>query len=220
MLERELLALLDHTGDAAYAVTPDGEIRSWNAAASTLFGYEAPEVIGRNIDQVLDARDALGTDALAGGPEAATRQWKPGADPIAAFDLDVRTRSGERIWVNVSTITWSSTRTNARFFVRLARNVSDRRRNEEVLQRAAELGRELTALGGGSARHAPVDLLSDRERRILTLFAEGRKATVIARQLRISGQTLRNHLHHINRKLRTTNRLEAVIHAMRRGLIE
>jgi PAS domain S-box-containing protein len=220
MLETELFALLEQTGDAAYVVTSDGEIRSWNAAAAKLFGHSADEVIGRNVDRVLDARDALGTLALAGGAEAATRQWKPEAQPIVAFDLDVRTRDGERIWVNVSTINWRSTRTNGRLFVRLARNVTDRRRKEELLQRAIEMGKELASLEVGVARHAPVDLLSERERRILTLFAEGRTATAIARQLRISGQTLRNHLHHINRKLRTHNRLEAVIHAMRRGLID
>lgn len=36
----------------------------------------------------------------------------------------------------------------------------------------------------------------------------------------LGGQTLRNHLHHINRKLHTHTRLEAVTHAQRRGLIE
>ncbi|HKU61032.1 MAG TPA: LuxR C-terminal-related transcriptional regulator [Gemmatimonadales bacterium] len=41
-----------------------------------------------------------------------------------------------------------------------------------------------------------------------------------ARRLKISAQTLRNHLHHINRKLRTHNRLEAVTHAQRRGLLD
>ena len=44
-------------------------------------------------------------------------------------------------------------------------------------------------------------------------------AKAIARTLRISAQTLRNHLHRINRKLRTHNRLEAVTHAQRRGLL-
>ena len=66
----------------------------------------------------------------------------------------------------------------------------------------------------------PIDPLSDQERRILKLFADGSNATIIARKLDISAQTLRNHLHHINRKLRTHNRLEAVTHAQRRGLID
>jgi DNA-binding CsgD family transcriptional regulator len=68
--------------------------------------------------------------------------------------------------------------------------------------------------------HSPVEALSDQERRILRLFADGRSSTAIATALKISPQTLRNHLHHINRKLRTHNRLEAVTHAQRRGLID
>jgi DNA-binding CsgD family transcriptional regulator len=44
-------------------------------------------------------------------------------------------------------------------------------------------------------------------------------AVDIARELHISSQTLRNHLHHINQKLGTHTRLEAVIHAIRRRLI-
>ncbi|MEO7963967.1 MAG: LuxR C-terminal-related transcriptional regulator [Gemmatimonadaceae bacterium] len=36
----------------------------------------------------------------------------------------------------------------------------------------------------------------------------------------MSPQTLRNHLRHIKQKLRTHNRLEAVTHAQRRGLID
>jgi DNA-binding CsgD family transcriptional regulator len=70
------------------------------------------------------------------------------------------------------------------------------------------------------ARHAPVEPLSEHERRILKLFSEGNNATTIARTLKISPQTLRNHLHRINQKLRTHNRLEAVTHAQRRGLLE
>ena len=67
--------------------------------------------------------------------------------------------------------------------------------------------------------HAPVEVLSNQETTILSLFAKGRTSTAVARELHISPQTLRNHLHHINRKLRTHTRLEAVTHAQRRGLI-
>src|SRR5207247_7623781 len=104
MLETELFALLEQTADAAYTVTEGGEICSWNGAAERLFGYTASEVLHRNIDEVLEARDTLGTSALAGGAEAATRHRDGTAGGIPNFDLEVRTRSRGRIWVNVSTI--------------------------------------------------------------------------------------------------------------------
>jgi PAS domain S-box-containing protein len=220
MLEMELFALLERTADAAYSVTEDGEIRSWNQAAERLFGYPADEVLGRNIDDVLEARDALGPSAVAGGAEAATRRWDDAAGGIRNFDLQARTRSGNRIWVNVSTIVFHNPRSGRRLFARLARDVDQRRRNEELVHRMLDAARQLVSLTQETPHHAPVEALSDQERRILKLFATGSNATSIARKLNISAQTLRNHLHHINRKLRTHNRLEAVTHAQRRGLID
>jgi PAS domain S-box-containing protein len=219
MLESELFALLEQTADAAYTVTNAGEICSWNAAAERLFGHSAADVLRRNIDDVLEARDLLGTEALAGGQEAATRQWD-GKAGIANFDLEVSTKSRERIWINVSTILFDNPRTGRRLFVRLARDMTRRRRTEALITRMSDLARQVVGLTDNVPDHAPVEHLSDQERRILALFAQGSNPSSIARKLKISPQTLRNHLHHINRKLRTHNRLEAVTHAQRRGLID
>lgn len=220
MLEPELFALLEQTADAAYTVTERGEICSWNVAAQRVFGFQASEVLGRNIDDVLEARDALDTHALAGGSEAATRHWDGTSARIPDFDLEVRMRSGDRIWVNVSTIIFDNARSGRRLFVRLARDIAQGRLNATLLNRMLEAARQLVALSNDASHHAPVEPLSEQERRILTRFAAGENSATIARKLNISAQTLRNHLHHINRKLRTHNRLEAVTHAQRRGLIE
>jgi PAS domain S-box-containing protein len=219
MLEMELFALLEKTADAAYTVTNDGEICSWNAAAERLFGYSVADVLGRNIDDVLDARDALGTDALAGGLDAPTRHWD-GKGGIPNFDLEVSTQPGKRIWINVSTIVFDNPRTDRRLFVRLARDMTERRRREALLSHMSDLARQVVALTDNMSDHTPIEPLSEQERRILALFARGSDAATIAGKLKISPQTLRNHLHHINRKLRTHNRLAAVTHAQRRGLID
>jgi PAS domain S-box-containing protein len=219
MLETELFALLEQTADAAYTVTTDGEICSWNAAAARLFGHSAADVLGRNIDDVLEARDGLGTEALAGGLDATTRHWN-GEHGIPNFDLEVSTQSGDRIWINVSTIVFDNPRTGRRLFVRLARDMTDRRRREALLASMSDLAHQFVALTDNVSDLAPVEAISDQERRILTLFAQGSSSASIVRELKISPQTLRNHLHHINRKLRTHSRLEAVTHAQRRGLIE
>jgi DNA-binding CsgD family transcriptional regulator len=111
-------------------------------------------------------------------------------------------------------------RTKRRLFVRLARDISLRVQREDLVARVLESARQLVSLTDEPSDHTPVEALSDQERRILKLFAGGSNPATIARELDISAQTLRNHLHHINRKLRTHNRLEAVTHAQRRGLIE
>jgi PAS domain S-box-containing protein len=220
MLETELFVLLKQTADAAYTVTDTGEICSWNEAAERLFGYTASEVLSRNIDEVLEGRDTLGTRALAGGAHATIRRGDGTPDGIPDFDLEVRSRSRGRIWVNVSTIVFTNRRTGRRLFVRLARDIDQRRRNDDLLNRMLEVAQQLVSLAHNESHHAPVEPLSDRERRILQLFSQGTNSATIARQLKISAQTLRNHLHHINHKLRTHNRLEAVIHAQQRGLID
>jgi PAS domain S-box-containing protein len=220
VLESELFALLDRTADAAYTVTSTGEVCSWNTAAELLFGYTADDVLHRNIDDVLDARDMLGTAALSGGTDAAARQWSDESGGIPHFDLHVRKKNSERLWVNVSTLVFDNTRTGRRLYVRMARDVDKRRQRERLFDEMVETARKVVALTHEETEHSPVEELSDQERRILKLFAAGGSPPVIARDLDISPQTLRTHLHHINRKLRTHNRLEAVTHAQRRGLLE
>jgi PAS domain S-box-containing protein len=221
MLESELFALLENTADAAYTVAADGTISSWNRAAERLFGHEAKAVTGRKIDEVLPSEDVLGTDALAGGTDAAARHWDPDNGGIPNFDLHVRTRDGKPLRVNVSTVVFDNARTGHRMFIRLVRDVTARRAKEQVLDRMQDIAREMLLLTvEATDQHSPTEALSDQERRVLRLFADGRSSAAIARQLKISPQTLRNHLHHINRKLRTHNRLEAVTHAQRRGLID
>ena len=220
MLEPELFALLEHTADAAYTVAEDGTICSWNAAAERLFGHQASEVL-RPAHRGSPGRvRPPGTEPLAGGSEAAVRHWDNAAGGIPNFDLDVRTGFGNRIWINVSTIVFDNRRTGRRLYVRLARDISQQRRNAELFSRVLEAAQQLVASAGDESQHAQVEPLSEQERRILKFFAEGSNAKTIARKLRISPQTLRNHLHRINQKLRTHNRLEAVTHAQRRGLIE
>lgn len=219
MLETELFALLEHTADAAYAVTENGVICSWNAAAEQLFGYTASEVLGREFEEVTDTRDTLGTHTLARDTATASARTDGNSTNIPNFDLEVCTKSAKRTWVNISTIVFDNRRTGRRLLVRLARDIEQERRNEALVNRMLESARQLIALARDPSRHAVVEPLSDQELRILTLFAQGLSSTTISRKLRISEQTLRNHLHHINHKLRTQNRVEAVTHAQRRGLI-
>lgn len=66
---------------------------------------------------------------------------------------------------------------------------------------------------------SPVSQLPERELRIMRLFSEEKNSPEIAKQLWMSPQTLRNHLHPINQRLHTHERREAVMHAIRRKRI-
>ena len=60
--------------------------------------------------------------------------------------------------------------------------------------------------------------LSDREREILTLVAQGRSNAEIAAELFLSLKTVQNHVSNIFRKLQVADRAQAVIRAREAGL--
>ncbi len=62
--------------------------------------------------------------------------------------------------------------------------------------------------------------LSDREITVLQLVAEGKSNKEIAKDLRISEKTIKNHIRNIFRKLSVSDRTKAAIHAVKEGLID
>ena len=60
--------------------------------------------------------------------------------------------------------------------------------------------------------------LTDREREILDLIAQGRKNAEIARRLYLSPKTIRNHISHIFTKLQVADRAQAIVRAREAGL--
>ena len=204
MLEAELFAFLKGTADAAFAVTREGQICSWNEAAERLFGYSAAEALNRICYELLDGHCALGTRVCTG--ECSVQQSAIQKLEIPDFDLEVKTRSGERLWVNVSTLVFDEPRRNRRLVVQLARDISRRKKSEELLAKLLEISKEMVAVADRNTRSAPVSPLSEQEQRILRLFAKAKNSSEIARELGITLPTLRNHLHSINEKLRTHNR--------------
>jgi DNA-binding NarL/FixJ family response regulator len=71
---------------------------------------------------------------------------------------------------------------------------------------------------GGSRRDKP--LLSDRERQVVLLVAQGNRNKEIGTNLFISEQTVKNHLHNIFDKLGVSDRLELALYAIHHNLIE
>lgn len=217
MLEQELFDLLERTADAAFTVTDQGEVCSWNKAAERLFGYEKAEVLQKSFQSLLQGRGALGVqvyDEHSGIRDHAARHLE-----IPNFDLEVKIRSGRRMWVSMSTLIYENSRNHRHLIVHLAHDISERKKNEELLRKMTNLSRQLASIPDVAGRLVPVSPLSEQEKEILRMFSVGKNSTEIARKLGITLQTLRNHLHHINQKLHTHNRLEAVTHAMQRKMV-
>jgi PAS domain S-box-containing protein len=217
MQDRELFDFLENTADAAFALTDGGEICSWNASAEALFGYGRSEAVGKTCFDLLQGDGVMGTRVCTN--ECHVRDCVARHTPVCDFDLEVTTRSGERVWVNMSTVVREDHHTGRRRIVHLARNIAAQKRTELLVGRVLRLSKQLVDTADDAARPAPVSALSDQERRVLKSLSEGKNPRTVVADLGISPQTLRNHLHHINQKLGTHNRLEAVIHAIRRHLI-
>ncbi len=66
----------------------------------------------------------------------------------------------------------------------------------------------------------PSEILTSREVEILELVAQGLPNKTLAQRLGISENTIKYHVRKILRKLRAQNRVEAVTHAIRMGLIK
>ncbi len=217
MLERELFDFLEHTADAAFVVNEHYQICSWNRAAERLFGHKAAEVLDKACAPLLQGRDGLGTSIC--GEHCAVLDCAMHDRKVADYDMEAVTRDGSRVWVNVSILTFHDERTGRRLVVHLARDIEEKKNREALAQQLMDLAQRIVALPDDSERPAPVSSLSGQERRILRLLAQGKSPENIALQLHITSHTLRNHLHHVNTKLHTRNRLEAVTQATRRGLI-
>jgi DNA-binding NarL/FixJ family response regulator len=74
---------------------------------------------------------------------------------------------------------------------------------------------ESTPLGGRDRDRSP---LSQREREIVVLVAQGFKNKEMAEKMFISEQTVKNHLHHIFDKLGVSDRLELALYAIHKNI--
>ena len=69
------------------------------------------------------------------------------------------------------------------------------------------------------ASPSPTTQLSARELDVLKLVAEGKDNAEIAAQLFISPKTVKNHISNILMKLQISNRIQAAVYAVRRGIV-
>lgn len=214
-MQRDRLSrLLERTKDPAFALTARAEIWAWNPAAETITGFSAAQALHQSFPALTDARGPLGKLVDAEYCERAIRDGG-----VASFDLELKTASGSLIWLNVSVLVFQPLRFSPGVVVHIAHDITASRRRRALYERLRETAREITQLVDEEHHLVPVAVLTQQEQRLLSLFAQGKTPAQVARELDISSQTLRNHLYHVNQKLGTHNRLEAVIHAVRRGLI-
>jgi DNA-binding NarL/FixJ family response regulator len=73
-------------------------------------------------------------------------------------------------------------------------------------------------MSGATTKGRERSPLSQREREIVSLVAQGYKNREMAEKMFISEQTVKNHLHNIFDKLGVSDRLELALYAIHKGL--
>jgi two-component system response regulator DesR len=214
MQRDRLHRLLHHTPDPAFALTARGEVREWNDAMATLTGIPAVEALGQPFAPLVDPHGPLGEPIDMAYCERAVQD-----DGLPSFDMRLRLGTGRTRWVNLSVLVFERLRASPALVVHLAHDITASRRRRGVYEQLVQAARDIVQLTDDEPHLVPVSPLTEQEQRILRAFAEGLAPGQVARSLGISTQTLRNHLHHVNQKLGTRNRLEAVMHALQRKLI-
>ncbi len=90
----------------------------------------------------------------------------------------------------------------------------------ERVMASAVVNRVIEMLSGNSTPKEFYDGLTAREIDILKLIAMGQANAQIARRLDISDKTVRNHVSNMYEKLHIYDRSQAVLYAVRKGLVE
>ncbi len=201
---------LIHAGEAAMVVDGRQRVVLWNAAAEKLLGWRAKEVVGRPCYRVVIGHDRTGHLVCCPGcPESVMAR---AGEPIPPRAVCYRSRDGRHVWVNQSTLAVRfGPEEEELWVVHLFRDVTHQRRLEELVDLLAR--RE--GMGTAPATGRP---LTQREREVLRLLAQGLDTRASARALYLSPATVRNHVRNLMRKLGAHTRAEAVALALSEGL--
>lgn len=221
MEPRELFALLDSAGDAAFTADLTGEICHWSPRAEELLGFSATQVFGRPCAEVVAGRDEHANEICRAGCKTLELARTGGAIPT--FDLHAATIWGKRKWLSVSTIVVPVKKNTLPLVVHLMRDIDPRKRIEnatrDILVQIGHLTGQDADRIVGSALPDPPGHLTAREIFVLKYLAQGLNTAEIAERLGITRVTVRNHIQHVLDKLSCHTRLDAVMTGVKRGLI-
>jgi PAS domain S-box-containing protein len=214
---------LGDAADGALVIDQEQRIVFCNRAAAEILGHKDEEVAGSFCYNSLGGRSEGGRRICRENCRCATSAAK--GQPVESFDMFVRTQSAGVRWLNMSTMTWPANGTGGGAgILHLFRDVTERKQRSQLLDRVLEAANSLQD-GGSRATPAPQVAgdsraeLTDREREVLSLLAKGADTRSIAQALVISPSTARNHVRNILSKFQVHSRLEAVLYALKQGLV-
>lgn len=218
LMTSSLGEIFSNTADGVLGVDQDHMITLWNGAAERLVGYTAAEVMGRPCSEVWAGRNRAGCQMCGAdcSPIISARK----EEPVGGREIMIHTRAGRSLWIHVSTIVVSAGAPNLFTMVHIFHDVTRQMETEILLGKVQSLlGGEGVLSDGGKMSApetaSPLKVLTPREQEVLRFIARGESAKAIAKQLRISPTTARNHTQKILAKLGLHTKLEAAAVAFR-----
>lgn len=217
---REINALVENTADPSFAVDSFGRIAAWNDAAEAIFAVDARSAVGMQCNEIVQGTDECGPVCSS---RCTVQQAVRMHHTVGNFDLQVKTASGMR-WCNISVLVADVKSKNTSYAIHILRQIDTTKRLEFLVRDFVATGTQWSADQAGIPILSNQSLdrnvkLSEREREVLKLLANGVTTKYVAKQLHISRTTVNNHVQHILKKLESHTRLEAIRRAERAGLI-
>jgi PAS domain S-box-containing protein len=217
-----IVAALDRAAEGAFLIDNNQRIIYWNRAAQEILGYAPGEVLGRSCYDIVQGRDDHDHTWCRGNCYV-TAKARAG-QPVETFNTCAMTKSGELRWINISILALQAPgETEAPTILHLFRDASELKLREQFAQQVLHLVEHMQqhAPFGPAASHNSLwaEKLTERERDVLQLLAQGYSTQQIAQALSISKSTTRNHIQNVYQKLGVHTRAQAVAYAFEHGLV-
>jgi PAS domain S-box-containing protein len=218
-----LFQALASAADGAFVVNKEQHIIYWNQAAQDILGHAFAEIFDQPCYDILagcnDEGRLICHDHCRVGVKALSGEL------ITNYDTRVRTKEDGLRWINMSTFTFPANGDGiGPVLVHLFRDVTQKKQQEQFVDQVLGAAKtfqieSFPSIFSPVPEETHVSGLTDRESEVLALLAEGLNTSDIASSLSISPSTVRNHVRNILQKFHVHNRLEAVIYALKHGLI-
>ncbi|MGF1473714.1 MAG: LuxR C-terminal-related transcriptional regulator [Rubrobacteraceae bacterium] len=203
------------TGDAVFVIAPDYRIAYWDSRAEFFTGIRAEEVIGKLCYEVVLGERESGEPFCSWG--CSVMRMSQEGRPVASYDMQVRSSSGGRRWVNVSTLSLDDD--DGTYIIHLMRDAQEKHQTVEMARNLIQLSKKNEP--GAATLTACKDLpaLTARQFEVLNHLAEGKSVKEIKAELHLSEATVRNHVRSVLQALGAHSQLEALARARELGIV-
>ena len=223
MSPNDFFKLLSPDRFGAYAMSEDQVIMFWNSGAQRILGHWSKDVLGHRCYEVLSGLDLGGFTPECQDGCPSIRDLRAGLAPTP-IRLRMLCASGQRKLVALTTLVVAGVLDDGPLLAHLFCDPAD---EEEFAGVAGAVQDTLRGNGASTLSEAPrvkaptgnARTLTSRELEVLRLVSLGWKTPQIADELGLSYHTVRNHIRHCRGKLGATTKLDAVLTAMRRGIL-